>query len=122
MKRLLGVDVGAEVNELRVGLEGARTLVDLLWQHRAGDDEEAEELPRRISATITAVVLRMRHLERCLNGSRDPAELDAKHSRSLGPEGTHLRPWSDDRRLADLERERRRLQRQQAGGQRRRRS
>lgn len=121
MKRALGVDVGAEVNELRVALEGARTLADLLWQHRAGDEEEAQELPRRISATITAVVLRMLHLERCLNGSRDPAELDAKHSRSLGPEGTHLRPWTDDRRGADLERERRRLQlRRQAGAQRRR--
>lgn len=65
MRRPEGTDVGAEVGELRVGLEAARAFV---------------------------------------------AELDTEHSRFLGPEGTHLRPWTDDRRLKDLERERRRLQ------------
>lgn len=116
----MSTDLGAEIGELRVTVEAARTLVDLLRNHSAPDAETAKELPSRIAAVLNIATVRLRLLERCLNGSRNPAELAASYSSFVGPEGTHLAEWSPARRRAEVERELRQLQAERPRSRRRR--
>ncbi|MCA3014822.1 MAG: hypothetical protein INH41_20755 [Myxococcaceae bacterium] len=113
-------DVGAEVGELRSCIEAARTLVDLLRNHCAPDAETAKALPARISAVLNIASVRLGLLERCLNGSRNPAELAASYSSAVGSDGTHIAEWSPARRRADVERELRQLQADRPRSRRRR--
>jgi hypothetical protein len=119
MKR---IDIGSELGEVRSATEGARVLADLLAFDGAPDSETARLLPRRISATLSLIVERLRLVERALNGGINPAVVHAQHSSAVGEGGTHLSEWSQRRLRQNVERELRRLNHEAGRGRGRRRS
>lgn len=98
------LDLGSEVAEVRCAVEGVRVMADTLVSESAPDSETVRLMPRRIAALLNLIVARVRLVERALNGSRDPAELLAHHNKALGPDGTHLRPWTTARIQQEVER------------------
>jgi hypothetical protein len=110
VRRTGGVDLGAELAEIRGAVEGARDLVDALVYGASPDADSARRTPRRVSAILNLLAERVRAVERACNGSVDPADVAAQFNEPLGREGACLRSWGPRRSREELTRELRRLE------------
>lgn len=122
MKKVITIDLGAELAEIREAAEGARVLADTLVYDAAPNAEAARLMPRRIAAILNVVAERVRAVERACNGSANPRTIRAHYNDSLGDDGTSLREWDEGRHREELAREQRRLDFEHRRGRRRRRS
>lgn len=120
MRKAAGVDLGAELAEIRGVVEGARDLVDALVYEASTDADTARRTPRRVSAILNLLAERVRAVERACNGSVDPAHVAARFNEPLG-EGACLPSWGPRRLREELTRELRRLN-FESGRRRRRRA